>query len=215
MEKKRKRRAVGQHSVAVIAATLMFAGSAAIEPVATAAYADPASASPAQMSAPIQARGIFATRVKGYHLGIEVSNEALPVVRGRTDFPDGTQFLIYLRTPWMPDAAARAAAGSSICDRGECTPAFPVKSGGTPGQLASAAGASFIAGPFWWAGRKPFSSGDYVVDVYLVRMPGEMPLADDNARLANLKMARHDVPIYTATVHLNIPGPGDDEPKGD
>lgn len=167
------------------------------------------------MSAPTQARGIFATRVKGYHVGIEVSNELFPVVRGRTDFPDGTQFLIYLRTQWLPDAAARADRGLSICDRNECTPAFPVKSGGMPGQLASAVGSNFTAGPFSWAGRKPFSSGDYVVDVYLVRMPGEAALSDANERQANLKMARHDVPIYSATVHLNVPAPGDDEPKGD
>ncbi len=94
---------------------------------------------------------------------ISVAGDAFPIISGTTDLPDGTQVLVMIKKPWMPDGQQRIARGIPACD-GDCFPADGP--GHLMGQIVTVRQGRFSAGPFSF-NDAPFRSGSYPIEISL------------------------------------------------
>jgi RNA polymerase subunit RPABC4/transcription elongation factor Spt4 len=102
-----------------------------------------------------------------FQVAIEASasGDARPTATGTTNLPDGTQLMIWLQKPWLPDGKERMAAGLTACGDDDC---FSLQ---TYTKLPNAHGfgvvvknGRFSDGPFDYKGAAP-RPGNYVLVV--------------------------------------------------
>lgn len=79
-----------------------------------------------------------------------------PTIEGMTDLPDGTELVILIFKPWLPDGQQRLAAGLSACEN-DCMPAKGPE-GSTVGSPTVVKNGHFSVGPFSF-NNSPFHRG--------------------------------------------------------
>jgi RNA polymerase subunit RPABC4/transcription elongation factor Spt4 len=106
-----------------------------------------------------------------------ISGGARPIVTGTTNLPNGTQLMIQLQKPWLPDGKERLAAGLPACGD-DC---FPLQ---TNSKLPDGVGfgvvvrnGHFSDGPFTDNKGAPLRPGKYVLEVsayFAATQPGDV-----------------------------------------
>jgi hypothetical protein len=97
------------------------------------------------------------------HFSISVSGGVYPTITASTNLPDGTQLLVNVKKPWLPDAQQRMARGLAACGE-DCLPATGYDN--QIGIVVKIKGGAFAAGPFSFLGQ-PFRPGVYPVEISL------------------------------------------------
>jgi uncharacterized OB-fold protein len=93
------------------------------------------------------------------------SGDARPMVTGTTNLPDGTQLMVWLHRPWLPDGKERLAAGRTACGDDDCLPLqTSTKLPNSPGFGVVVKNGRFSGGPFDYKGAAP-RPGNYVLVV--------------------------------------------------
>jgi hypothetical protein len=131
---------------------------------------------------------------RSYNMTLTATKGEFPTIIGRTDLPDGTQLLVSITKPRLPNARELLASGRPMCED-DCLPAAGPK-GEVLGVATTALSGVFSAGPFSWAG-KPFRKGTFEVEIFLVSMPGEQLR---NVQDYEKQMDRMKKPVLTTSV---------------
>jgi len=98
------------------------------------------------------------------HFIASVEGGLYPVIHGITDMPDGTQLLVFVKKPWLPDSQQRLAQGLPACGE-DCMPAT-TGSNYLIGAAVTVRGGAFVAGPFSFRGQ-PFRPETYSLEISL------------------------------------------------
>jgi TPR repeat protein len=94
-----------------------------------------------------------------------VSGGARPIITGTTNLPDGTQLVMWLAQPWLPDAKERLAAGRTACGNDSCAPLQTYsKLPNGVGNGVVVQNGHFTDGPFTYEGS-PLRPGNYVLEI--------------------------------------------------
>ena len=86
-----------------------------------------------------------------YEIKLSASANKFPNIIGSTNLPDGTNLLVSINKPRLPNARELLAAGLPMC-QDNCIPASGPK-GEVLGVSAVVQAGAFSAGPFSWAGK--------------------------------------------------------------
>jgi len=106
-----------------------------------------------------------------------------PILRGKTNLPDGTKLMVVLKKPWLPDGQERLARGLAACED-HCA---------SPEDTVIVNGGSFVTKPFSF-NSKSIRGGAYAIEIW-------QPVGPSETFQQMQSMGRFK-PIFTSTVQV-------------